>query len=182
MRRGDCRCGTVPQSHRPSVLVSALSTTFFPDFFRRRPIFAIFAVRRPTCAMAKCLGQNCALTCEDCERCIRRTDEREEYVVCSSFLSTIPRANLRRTVRRLCEDLRTLCKHVLESPLVQLPSDDDLRLDHRDLQATAATRRLKRRDSPAPKASGCLSAKREPRRGRKGPSRASDAPRVRGRA
>ena len=28
------------------------------------------------------------------------------------------------------------------------------------------------RDSPAPKASGCLSAKREPRRGRKGPSKA----------
>ena len=35
-------------------------------------------------------------------------------------------------------------------------------------------------NSPAPKASGCLSAKREPRRGRKGPSRASDEPRVRG--
>jgi hypothetical protein len=108
---------------RPSVLVSAMSTTIFPDFFRRRPIFAIFAVRRPICTMAKCLGQNCALTCEDCEQCVRRTDEREKYVVYSSFLSTIPRSNLRRTVRRLCEDLRTLCKHVqLDGPRLKQTS------------------------------------------------------------
>ena len=36
-----------------------------------------------------------------------------------------------------------------------------------------------RRDSPAPEASGCLSAKCEPRRGRKGPSRPQGPARVR---
>ena len=44
-------------------------------------------------------------------------------------------------------------------------------------QAHTSARRFKRRDSPAPKASGCPSAKREPRRDRKGPSRVADAAR-----
>ena len=44
-------------------------------------------------------------------------------------------------------------------------------------QAHTSARRFKRRDSPAPKASDCPSAKREPRRGRKGPNRVADAER-----
>ena len=102
---------------------------------------------------------------------------RRRFFVCDEGRLSCRGASVadRRLKWRVADGRRS--QQAIERLLIKGMCDEEC-----DLQATAVTRRFMRRDSPSPKASGCLSAKREPRRGRKGPSRATDAPRFRGRA
>ena len=103
-----CRFGTSHQSHRPPYILVSFGRRFSQTFSKESNVRNVRSSQPDMCSGKLDLDRNCALTCEYCEQCTRCADRREKGVVSSSFYSTIPCSNLRKTVRRLCEDLRTL--------------------------------------------------------------------------
>ena len=99
-----CRFGTSHQSHRHSVF----STAIFPDFFQKSQMFAMFAVRSQTCAVANWTWTETVHSRANIANSAHDVQIEERNVL---FLLLFIQLYLAPIFAKRCEDCARTCEH-----------------------------------------------------------------------